>query len=154
MIGNAAQFETAKGSTMENAKKQRSIEPREDFLATSERLCTSERGHRSSDSRDEGERQRQYNRGLTDHLEPAARPQEGEGNWRVEPIDHSTRLRSSKSDAAKSSTESGVLQHDWIARLRRLEECICELLIENQQLRMALIEPKAVRAVAKDASDR
>jgi hypothetical protein len=27
---------------------------------------------------------------------------------------------------------------EWNARLRHLQECVCELLIKNQQLRMAL----------------
>jgi hypothetical protein len=34
------------------------------------------------------------------------------------------------------------LPEDWQIRLRGLQECICELLIKNQQLRMTLIEMK------------
>ena len=35
------------------------------------------------------------------------------------------------------------LQEEWQARLQGLQERICELLIKNQQLRMALMEMKA-----------
>jgi len=35
------------------------------------------------------------------------------------------------------------LQEEWQARLQGLQEWICELLIKNQQLRMALMEMKA-----------
>ena len=35
------------------------------------------------------------------------------------------------------------LPEDWQIRLRGLQECICELLTKNQQLRMTLIEMKA-----------
>jgi hypothetical protein len=50
------------------------------------------------------------------------------------------------SDAWGSLTEFPVeaLQEDWQIRLRRLEERICELLIKNHQLRMALMEAKAM----------
>ena len=34
-------------------------------------------------------------------------------------------------------------QEDWEIRLRSLQNWICELLIKNQQLRMALMEAKA-----------
>ena len=34
-------------------------------------------------------------------------------------------------------------QEDWEIRLRSLQDWICELLIKNQQLRMALMEAKA-----------
>jgi hypothetical protein len=34
-------------------------------------------------------------------------------------------------------------QHEWQVRLRSLQERICELLIKNQQLRMALMEVQA-----------
>jgi len=34
------------------------------------------------------------------------------------------------------------LQEEWQARLQGLQEWICELLIKNQQLRMALMEMK------------
>lgn len=38
-------------------------------------------------------------------------------------------------------------EENWQSRLRGLEECLCELLIENQRLRMSLtaagVDPKA-----------
>jgi hypothetical protein len=50
------------------------------------------------------------------------------------------------SDASGSPTEFPVeaQQKNWQIRLRRLEERICELLITNHQLRMALMESKAM----------
>lgn len=39
---------------------------------------------------------------------------------------------------------------DTHARLRNLQEWICELLVQNQQLRMALMEMKAGRAADVD----
>lgn len=36
--------------------------------------------------------------------------------------------------------EPGDEREDWHQRLRSLQECICELLIRNQELRMALLD--------------
>lgn len=43
--------------------------------------------------------------------------------------------------AEKSAT--AALQLEWQDRLRSLEDWVCELLIKNQQLRMALAEARA-----------
>ena len=41
-------------------------------------------------------------------------------------------------------------QEEWQMRLRSLQEWICQLLIKNQQLRMALMEVKAKEARCVD----
>ena len=45
------------------------------------------------------------------------------------------------------------LQDDWRIRLRNLQEWICELLIKNQQLRMALIDTEARALEYDDGQD-
>lgn len=44
-------------------------------------------------------------------------------------------------------------QEDSQVRLRSLQEYICELLIENQQLRMSMMEQKAGRWEDRDGGD-
>jgi len=43
-----------------------------------------------------------------------------------------------ESTARSELQQPELAQEEWQCRLRNLEQCICELLIENQRLRMSL----------------
>lgn len=45
------------------------------------------------------------------------------------------------------------LHEEWQCRLRSLQEWICQLLIKNQQLRMALMEAQAKKTREPDESN-
>ena len=53
----------------------------------------------------------------------------------------SARLQSDVVEPATQYEESGQeREEDWRRSLRSLQECICELLIRNQELRMSLLD--------------
>jgi hypothetical protein len=55
------------------------------------------------------------------------------------PNKHSTLTVPSKA-GLQNDERDHEREEDWQQRLRSLQECICELLIQNQQLRMSLLD--------------
>ena len=43
------------------------------------------------------------------------------------------------------------VEKDWQSHLERLQQCVCELLLKNQQLRMALVAAEERERVYRDA---
>jgi len=52
-------------------------------------------------------------------------------------------VRTASSPDSSSGAPVERLPDDWSLQLRNLQEWICELLIKNQQLRMALMEARS-----------
>jgi hypothetical protein len=52
--------------------------------------------------------------------------------------------------AYRSEISIEALHEEWQCRLRSLQEWICQLLIKNQQLRMALMEAQAKKDEGAD----
>ncbi len=64
-------------------------------------------------------------------------------------IERMQRLRGASVAGLRHEQPDQGLEEEWDERLRSLQRCICELLIKNQQLRMAL--ESTTRHQAKEA---
>lgn len=61
------------------------------------------------------------------------------GSANVETMQPKTTKDEEQLTVVAASHESGEEEEDWRRRLHSLEQCVCELLIRNQELRMSLL---------------